>query len=368
MKKWVRGGAVGRGTFGAVNLALPTTSSSSSNPPLMVVKSCEDSKSETLKNEKQVLSQLPDCPYIVRFLGDDLSVESNGQKVYNLLFEYAPKGNLADQLKSSCSVGGGFSDAQVRAYTRMLLRGLCSIHENGFVHCDIKLQNILLFEDGAAKIADFGLARRAKQEKNSDGFVLRGTPLYMSPEVVNGGEAESPADIWSLGCAVVEMITGKPAWRCSPGCDVSALLYRIGTGGETPEIPANLCTEGRDFLRKCFSRDPNERWTARMLLEHPFVSWSNDDESGSDRERDDCDGRPWTSPRCPLDFPDWASSEGWSPEYSSSKSGLRVESQGGDELTLSSPWCLSSVSGRIQGLVCDHVPDWCDSDEWIRVR
>ncbi|GAB4857099.1 hypothetical protein Ancab_015011 [Ancistrocladus abbreviatus] len=85
-----------------------------------------------------------------------------------------------------------FTESDVRRHTNSILRGLCFIHKKGFAHCDIKLQNILLFENGAAKIADFGLARRVagekKREKRDGGFVFRGTPLYMSPEVVNGSE------------------------------------------------------------------------------------------------------------------------------------------------------------------------------------
>ncbi|KAF5188368.1 mitogen-activated protein kinase kinase kinase [Thalictrum thalictroides] len=61
------------------------------------------------------------------------------------------------------------------------------------------------------------------------------------------------------------MITGRP------DADVSALLFRIGFGEEVPEIPVELLEEGKDFLRKCFIRDPTKRWTAEMLLNHPFV-------------------------------------------------------------------------------------------------
>ncbi|GAB4857298.1 hypothetical protein Ancab_015206 [Ancistrocladus abbreviatus] len=153
----------------------------------MVVKSSEFSSSDSLSNEKEVLSELHDCPQIVQFLGDNVIIE-DGKEFYNLFLEYASRGSLADQLKrTNC-----FTESDVRRYTNSILRGLCFIHKKGFAHCDIKLQNILLFENGAAKITDFGLARRVagekKREKRDGGFVFRGTPLYMSPEVVNGSE------------------------------------------------------------------------------------------------------------------------------------------------------------------------------------
>ncbi|GAB4839811.1 hypothetical protein Ancab_020521 [Ancistrocladus abbreviatus] len=151
MEHWVRGGLVGRGSFATVNLVLPTTDNPSQNPPTMVVKSSEFSSSDSLSNDKK-------------------------------------RGSLADQLKrTNC-----FTESDVRRYTNSILRGLCFIHKKGFAHCDIKLQNILLFENGATKIANFGFARRVagekKRKKRDGGFVFRGTPLYISPEVVNGFE------------------------------------------------------------------------------------------------------------------------------------------------------------------------------------
>ncbi|KAL2525008.1 mitogen-activated protein kinase kinase kinase 19 [Abeliophyllum distichum] len=174
-----------------------------------------------------------------------------------------------------------------------LLKGLHYIHKIGYVHCDIKLQNILLCLDRGVKIADFGLAKRAGgKEEGVSRYELRGTPLYMSPEMVVGGEQGPPADIWALGCAVAEMVTGTPAWRCS---DLAALLGEE----EVPEVPGNLSGEGKDFLEKCFVKDPSKRWTADMLLNHPFVA---------DQDFGDTENITSTSPRCPFDFPDWASS------------------------------------------------------------
>ncbi|GAB4848985.1 hypothetical protein Ancab_003798 [Ancistrocladus abbreviatus] len=375
MEHWVRGGLVGRGSFATVNLVLPTTDNPSQNPPTMVVKSSEFSSSDSLSNEKEVLSELRDCPQIVQFLGDSVSIE-DGKEFYNLFLEYASRGSLANQLKrTNC-----FTESDVRRYTNSIIRGLCFIHEKGFAHCDIKLQNILLFENGDAKIADFGLARRVggekKREKRDGGFVFRGTPLYMSPEVVNGSEdGELPADVWALGCVVLEMITGKPAWRTSPGCDVGALLFRIGIGAETPELPASLCVEGRDFLEKCFARDPIKRWTARMLLDHPFVSGLDNNYDCDFKEQysiaDDDDQKPSTSPRCAFDFPDWLSMESSnlqeirqfdSPEYSE-EFGFWGKGKCGREL-----YSGSEVSERIRQLASDRAPKWCDSDGWVRVR
>lgn len=355
IKKWLRGGVVGRGSFATVNLAIPAKRSSSSfgtESDLMVVKSSEASNSSTLKNEKEILSRLPSHPNVVKFLGDETTLE-NGRKLYNLFFEFAPDGNLSDHRN-------GVSYHQVRVYAKSILKGLDFIHSNGFVHCDIKLANILLFDDGeVAKIADFGLAKKAGE--NNGKYVFRGTPMYMSPEAVNSGECESPADIWAFGCAVIEMMTGKPAWRCTPGCDVNALLYRIGSRRESPEIPAGISPAARDFLEKCFVRDPNERWTAKMLLDHALLSGSDEDELIADLSKIDGDEKAASSPRCPMEFPD-SETFTLSSEYSSSDGiEFSLESE-------SSSWCLRDVSGRIEELAGDRVPDWCDTGDWVRVR
>ncbi|KAK9284315.1 hypothetical protein L1049_023486 [Liquidambar formosana] len=356
--EWVRGDTVGHGSFGTVNLAIPRRSSGHI-PPLMAVKSTSVSNSASLENEREVLSKLADCPHVIRCFGGDYSSE-NSRELYNLFLEYASGGSLSDQLKKS---GGRLPESDVRRHTRSVLKGLQYIHGNGFVHCDIKLQNILLCSDGGndfAKIADFGLAKKANS-KEGGGFGLRGTPLYMSPESVNGGENESPADIWALGCVVVEMVSGKPAWRCRPESDVSALLFRIGVGEELPEIPVELSEEGKDFLGKCFVKDPKQRWTAEMLLDHPFVVVDDDDDDDTVPLKRGYN-KASTSPRCPFDFPEGPISP--SPE---SDTWLDAELNS-CFVSSSSSDCHSSAADRIRQLATDQRPDWSVSDSWVTVR
>ncbi|KAL2251394.1 UNVERIFIED_CONTAM: Mitogen-activated protein kinase kinase kinase 20 [Sesamum indicum] len=202
------------------------------------------------------------CQHGLQFgaLWESCSYEK-GEKLYNVLLEYALGDALADKLRNSG--GGGMLESEVRGYTEALLKGIHYIHKFGYVHCDIKLQNILLGANGRVKITHFGLAKRDGGRKGAaTGCELRGTPLYMSPEMVVGGEQGPPTDIWALGCVVAEMLSGNPAWRCS---DIAGLMMRIGVGKEVPEIPRSLSEEGRDFLGKCFVKDPSKRWTAEML-------------------------------------------------------------------------------------------------------
>ncbi|KAI3699576.1 hypothetical protein L2E82_43979 [Cichorium intybus] len=335
--EWVRGKTIGHGSFATISLAQSITHNSNL-PPLMAVKSCGVSHSASLIHEKLILAELNACPEIIHCFGDSFTVE-NGVKIYNVALEYASGGDLASNLKNS----GNFSSSEVRRYTNSILKGLQFIHRNGFVHCDIKLQNILLVSDDSnadVKIADFGLAKKAAGELKSK-YEIRGTPMYMAPETVVKGEQEPPSDIWALGCLVVEMITGNLAWPCS---DIAALLLKIGVGTEIPEIPAKLSSEGKDFLGKCFLKDPTKRWTAEMLLDHPFVS----------KEKVE-DQTPSISPRDPFDFLDWESAESFVM--------TELPSPGLSHVSPS-----ISPATRLRRLTGDERPNWNYSSRWVAIR
>lgn len=354
---WVRGETVGHGSFGKVSFAIPRKQSALFSP-LMVVKSSSASSSATLMNEKIILDELKECPQIINCFGDSYTYE-NGEKLYNVLLEYASGGALSDKLKNSGD--HRLPEFEVRKYTKGLLRGIHYIHKSGFVHCDIKLPNILLGENGQVKIADFGLAKRTESKKDEQfRCELRGTPMYMSPEMVTGGEQDTPADIWAFGCVVAEMATGNPVWRCS---DITKLLMTIGLCDQFPEIPEKLSEEGKDFLGKCFVKDPRKRWTAEMLLSHPFVA--NQDETVTLNDERCYNGTPSTSPRCPFDFPDWVSND--SAESTLTCSITSLPSPAFQEsMSLSD----GSWSERLLGLVDEHGPEseWSTADGWVNVR
>ncbi|KAG9155264.1 hypothetical protein Leryth_026680 [Lithospermum erythrorhizon] len=319
----------------------------------MAVKSCGVAHSASLMNEKSILDELKGCKEIISCLGDCYSFE-NGEKLYNVLLEYASGGNLADKIKNSND--HRLPEIEVRQYTKAILGGLEFIHKNGYVHCDIKTQNILLGQNFEVKIADFGLAKRGHLKDMSE---LRGTPLYMSPEMVTGGEQGCPSDIWALGCVVVEMITGVPAWRCS---NMASLLMKIGVGEQVPEIPGDLSDELKDFLGKCFEKDPKSRPTAKMLLDHPFLVNINCADHDSVTLKD-FRKLPSTSPRCPFDFPNWVSGH----------SSITYSNMSSPSSTTDFDWSggksSSTVAERLKGLVCKQGLDWSvGDDDWVTIR
>lgn len=260
--EWTRGPTIGRGSTAAVSLATAAPSGE-----LFAVKTTELSCSVFLQKEQHFLSRLC-CPRIVKYIGYDISYENN-KPMYNLCMEYVPGGTLKDAIQRQ---GGCLVEPMIRSYTEQVLQGLEYLHMNGLAHCDIKSQNILIGKDGA-KIADLGCAKLVGRVAGNGGSAtsaISGTPMFMSPEVARGEEQGFAADIWALGCTIVEMATGSTPWpeMTNP---VSA-LYRIGFSGEVPEIPRWLSSKAKDFLSKCLRRDPRERWTAKKLLEHPFIA------------------------------------------------------------------------------------------------
>ncbi|KAI3521144.1 hypothetical protein L1887_10605 [Cichorium endivia] len=275
---WFRGCLIGKGCFGSVYLAnlKKPKSRYSSYPPIMAVKSAEVSVSSSIQKEREVLNNLRGCRNVIRCLGEEITTGENGQMVYNLLLEYGSGGTLADLIKNSGR--NGLPELDVKRHTRSILHGLRHIHHNGYVHCDLKPENILLVgssSDGrfTAKIGDLGLAKRAKQSKKSQVVrYQRGTPMYFSPELQTDGVQEAPSDIWAFGCIVLEMFTGKPPWNST----------QENKNNDLPSIPNTISREGRSFLKGCFSMRAIFRWTAEMLLAHPFLERIGDNEEDDD--------------------------------------------------------------------------------------
>ncbi|RDX89843.1 Mitogen-activated protein kinase kinase kinase 17, partial [Mucuna pruriens] len=270
MAKWKNLTILGKGSYATVYLATITHPEEWSLKIVAVKRSRIFSFSiDSLAKEKRILESFIGCKEILQFYFDQFTIKRNNIR-YNLFMEFAPYGSLGDLIKKR-----QLSESEVRIYTQMILKGLCSIHQKGVVHCDLKPDNILLFssfEDGVRyqlKIADFGLSKtREETNANFRKFKFKGTPIYMSPESVVG-IIETPLDIWSLGCIVIEMITGFHVWRNIQ--TRKEIMLKLAFHHEAPEIPNELSWECKNFLSKCFVKDHKERWTAAMLLNHPFL-------------------------------------------------------------------------------------------------
>lgn len=146
------------------------------------------------------------------------------------------------------------------------------------------MTDILLDHNGIIKYVDFGAAKVIARQGRTlaqdlhatkPNKSMTGTPMYMSPEVIKGELSENSGragavDVWSLGCVILEMATGRRPWANLD--NEWSIMYNIGQGN-APALPTTefLSPQGLDFLKKCFIRDPSKRWTAVELLQHEWI-------------------------------------------------------------------------------------------------
>ncbi|XP_051144660.1 mitogen-activated protein kinase kinase kinase 1-like [Andrographis paniculata] len=257
IKSWQKGDFLGSGSFGTVYEGFTDDGFFFAVKEVSLLDQGNQGQQSIYQLEQEIslLSQFQH-ENIVRYLGTD----KDDAKLY-IFLELVTKGSLA-RLYGKYQL----RDTQVSAYTRQILSGLNYLHCRNVVHRDIKCANILVDVRGSVKLADFGLA---KSTKLNDIKSCKGTPFWMAPEVVNQKSHGYglAADIWSLGCTVLEMLTGQIPYSNLEGMQA---LFRIGRG-QLPPIPNTLSRDAEDFILKCLQVNPDERPSAAQLLDHPFV-------------------------------------------------------------------------------------------------
>ncbi|GER46668.1 protein kinase superfamily protein [Striga asiatica] len=262
--RWKKGKLLGRGTFGHVYVGF-----NSETGEMCAMKEvtlfADDAKSKEsakqLGQEIALLSRLKH-PNIVQYYGS----ETVDDKLY-IYLEYVSGGSIHKILQEYGKLG----ESAIRSYTQQILSGLAYLHATNTVHRDIKGANILVDPNGRVKLADFGMAKHITGQSCPLSF--KGSPYWMAPEVIRNSNGSSlPVDIWSLGCTVLEMATAKPPWSQYEGV---AAMFKIGNSKELPAIPDYLSDEGKEFIKLCMQRNPQNRPTAAQLLEHSFVKGSS---------------------------------------------------------------------------------------------
>ncbi|KAK7258862.1 hypothetical protein RIF29_24450 [Crotalaria pallida] len=266
--RWRKGELIGCGAFGQVYVGMNLDSGEllAVKQVLIAANSASKEKAQAhikeLEEEVKLLKDLSH-PNIVRYLG---TVREEG--TLNILLEFVPGGSISSLLGKF----GAFPEAVIRTYTKQLLLGLEYLHKNGIMHRDIKGANILVDNKGCIKLADFGASKQVVELATISGAKsMKGTPYWMAPEVILQTGHSFSADIWSVGCTVIEMATGKPPWSQQYQQEV-AVLFHIGTTKAHPPIPDHLSIAAKDFLLKCLHKEPGLRSSASELLQHPFVT------------------------------------------------------------------------------------------------
>ena len=213
----------------------------------------------SIEGEINLLKNL-DHPNIVKYI-ECIRTKSH----INLILEYVENGSLHQMVKQSGKMG----EHLVFIFVKQILEGLAYLHNQGIIHRDIKGANLLLTKNGIVKLADFGYS--ILNDKNKVNSIV-GTACFMAPEVIEQkGNISPKCDIWSLGCTIVQLLTTKPPYY---EFEPMAAMFRIVTD-DCPPIPTDISDFLRDFLLKCFTKDPLKRPNAKDLLLHPWITTPN---------------------------------------------------------------------------------------------
>ena len=168
-------------------------------------------------------------------------------------------------------------EAEVSNIARQLVKALNYLHSQKVIHRDMKPQNVLIGSNGTVKLCDFGFARAM----SSDTTVLtsiKGTPLYMAPELVQEQPYDGSVDLWSLGVICYELFVGQPPFY------TNSLMALIRLIVEKPvRFPESMSQTFRSFLQGLLQKDPKMRLGWPDLLHHPFVADPGQLASATDR-------------------------------------------------------------------------------------
>ncbi|KPI83663.1 putative protein kinase [Leptomonas seymouri] len=267
LEGWTPLKTIGKGSFGAVYTALLRNGRTVCCKVIELGNVENEDEMEKLRNEIALMKRLhhPNC---VQYYG---SLEDKVHNTLNIFMEYVSGGTLTSFVNKFKSI----PLETLRQWAYQMATGVKYLHDCGIVHRDIKGDNVLVSVDGIVKLADFGCSKSIDNVCSATHgcSTMVGTPYWMAPEVIKceAGGYGIKSDIWSLGCTMVEMLTGKPPW---PECNsMWAAVYKIANSTGLPtEIPEDVDPELMDLLEKCFERNPKLRPTAAALLKHPFLT------------------------------------------------------------------------------------------------
>ncbi|KAJ8007376.1 hypothetical protein DPEC_G00116870 [Dallia pectoralis] len=292
---------LGKGTYGKVKKAIERQSGR-----VVAIKSIRKEKIKDdqdmvhIRREIEIMSSLKH-PHIISIH----EVFENKDKIV-IVMEYASKGELYDYISERRRL----SERETRHFFRQIVSAVHHCHKNGIVHRDLKLENVLLDENCNIKIADFGLSNLYHKDKLLQTFC--GSPLYASPEIVNGRPYHGPeVDSWALGVLLYSLIYGTMPFD---GDDHNKLIRQI-TNGEYKE-PAQT-SDARGLIRWMLMVNPIRRATVEDVANHWWVNW------GWKTSVCDCDHQmdasgAVTSPTLAR-FIDWQNSSPDSPRAAPSK-------------------------------------------------
>eukprot|EP00117_Sycon_ciliatum_P035710 scpid47334/ scgid27012/ Serine/threonine-protein kinase ULK3; Unc-51-like kinase 3 len=253
---------IGSGSYATVYKARDQKSGEYVAVKCVSTKKLKKTALENLIREIECLKKVDD-PHIVRLVDFQWDVSY----VY-IIMEYCSGGDLSHFIKTRKAL----QENVARRFLRQLASAICALQQHNIAHLDLKPQNILLASHPGSttpvlKLADFGFAVYLDE---SQGFAhLRGSPLYMAPEIVVAKQYDARADLWSVGVILYETLFGRAPFASN---SYDALIEKIISHDEI-EIPSEpvLSPECRHLLTGLLQRDPSKRISFPEFFTDPYI-------------------------------------------------------------------------------------------------
>ena len=218
---------------------------------------------KSVQQETSLMRKVSNSDYIVKYYGSYFSRKTN---TIWLILEYCSSGSAIDLM---LSMDRTFSEVEVATIMEMILKGLIVMHSENLIHRDIKGANILISEEGYAKLGDFGVGAALSEEKYR--ISKKGSPYWMSPQVASSVKYDFKTDIWSLGVTCVELLEGEPPFSDLKPRNVMEKISKHPPSAEEMIDLNEHTTEFKSFLEHCLEIDPKKRYSAKDLLKHQFI-------------------------------------------------------------------------------------------------
>ncbi|KAJ8360705.1 hypothetical protein SKAU_G00172300 [Synaphobranchus kaupii] len=247
---------LGKGTYGKVKKAVERSGRMVAIKSIRKEKIKDEQDLIHIRREIEIMSSL-NHPHIITIY----EVFENKHKIV-IVMEYASRGDLYDYICEQQKL----SEREARHFFRQIVSAVHYCHRNGIVHRDLKLENILLDGQGNVKIADFGLSNLYRGDEYLQTFC--GSPLYASPEIVNGRPYKGPeVDSWSLGVLLYTLVHDAMPFD---GQDYRNLIRQISTGNyRKPTKPSDAC----GLIRWMLMVNPERRATLEEIARHWWLNW-----------------------------------------------------------------------------------------------
>ncbi len=216
---------------------------------LAVVEGLDLLSMERVRREARAVARLGDHPHIVAIYD---TAEDHGQLL--TVYQYMAGGDVARLLAEEKQL----PTARTLAIAKDVCRALAAIHQAGIVHRDLKPANVFLAADGSARVGDFGLATAHGIDRITQHGTILGTVSYMPPEQALGGDVTAQSDLYSLGCLLYELVTGRPPFV---GDDPTAVITQhLNVPPVAPSFLADGCPASFEkVILQLLEKDPGKR-------------------------------------------------------------------------------------------------------------